>query len=133
MAEEAVTADNIAVTGSRVARPNLESSSPVAVIASEDGFLSQLQTAIRAGDRATILGMIALPLRVNAEGQTLTYRSAQDVKSDFDRIFTNRVKQSVLNQRSDTLRSRGKMRGTSRIWFGQTSPNGPVRIREVTP
>ena len=77
--------------------------------------------------------MIALPLRVNAEGQTLTYRSAQDVKSDFDRIFTNRVKQSVLNQRSDTLRSRGKMRGTSRIWFGQTSPNGPVRIREVTP
>ena len=133
MAEEAVTADNIALTGSRVARPNLESSSPVAVIESEDGFLSQLQTAIRAGDRATVIGLVALPLRVNVDGQTLTYRSAREVESDFDRIFTDRVKQSVLNQRPDTLRSRGKMQGTSRVWFSQTSPNGPVRIREVTP
>jgi hypothetical protein len=133
MAEEAVTADNNVLTGSRVTRSNLESASPVAAIGSEDAFLAQLQAAIRANDRATIIGLVALPLRVNADGQRLTYRSARDVESDFDRIFTNRVKQSVLNQSPDTLRSRGKMRGTSRVWFGQTSPNGPVRIREVTP
>ena len=131
--EEALSADNIVVTGSRVSRRNLESSSPVAVIGSEDEFLSQLQTAIRANDRASVIALVSLPLRVRADGQTLTYRSARDVETDFDRIFTNRVKQSVLNQRPDTLRSRGKMRGTSRVWFGQTSPNGPVRIREVTP
>jgi hypothetical protein len=133
MAEEAVSADDLVVTGSRVARPSLKSSSPVAVIRSEDGFLSRLQTAIRHDDRATIIALVALPLRVNANGQTLTYRSAQDVESDFEKIFTNRVKQSVLNQRSETLRSRGKLKGTSRVWFGQTSPNGPLRIREVTP
>ena len=133
MAEEADSAGNIVVTGSRVARQNLESSSAVAVIGSEDEFLSRLQTAIRGNDRATVIALVALPLRVKADGQTLTYRSARDVESDFDRIFTNRVKQSVLNQRSDTLRSRGKMRGTSRVWFGQTSPNGPVRIMEVSP
>ena len=133
MAAEAVNADSIVVTGSRVARPNLESSSPVAVIGSEDEFLSQLQTAIRANDRAAVIALVALPLRVKADGQTLTYGTAENVESDFDRIFTNRVKQSVLNQRPDTLRSRGTMRGTSRVWFGQASPNGPMRIREVTP
>lgn len=133
MAEEAGTADNIAVTGSRVARSNLESASPMAVIGSEDGLLSQLQAAIRTNDRATIMGLVALPLRVNADGRSLTYRSARDVERDFDTIFTNRVKQSVLNQRPDTLRRRGKMRGTSRVWFGQSSPDGPARIREVTP
>ena len=133
MAEEAVTADNIVVTGTRVERSNLESASPMAVIEPEDGFLSQFQTALRANDRQTIMRLVALPLRVNVDGQTMTYRTAREVESNFDRIFTNRVKQSVLNQRADTLRSRGKMRGTSRVWFGQTSPNGPVRIREVTP
>ena len=133
MAEEAVSADNIVVTGSRVARPNLESSSPVAVIESEDALLLRLQTALRANDRATIIALVALPLRVNADGQSLTYRSVRDVDRDFDRIFTNRVKQSVLNQRPDTLRSRGKMRGTSRLWIGRVSPDGPVLVREVTP
>ena len=133
MAEEAASADNIVVTGSRVARPNLQSSSPMTVTGFEDEFLSQLQTALRANDRASVIALIALPLRVKADGQTLTYRSAREVEHNFDRIFTNRVKQSVLNQRPDTLRRRGRMKGTSRLWFGQGSPDGPVKIREVAP
>ena len=121
------------VTGSRVARSNLESPAPVVVIGSDEGLLSQLQTAFRLNDRASVIRLIALPLRVNGDGKTLTYRSASEVERDFDEIFTTRVKQSVLNQRPETLRTRGEMRGTSRVWFGQISRNGPVRIREVTP
>ena len=133
LADEVATGGSIVVTGSRVARSNLESASPVAVVESSGGLLEQLQTAIRANDRGSVIGLVALPLLVNLDGQTVSYRSAREVERDFDEIFTARVKQSILNQRAETLRRRGKMRGTSRVWFGPTSPNGPVRIREVTP
>ena len=134
LAEEEAAADSVVVTGSRVARSNLESPSPMVVIDGYGAFLSRLQAAIRANDRNLVIGMVALPLTVNLDGQTVIYRSAREVESDFDRIFTTRVKQSALNQRSETLRGRGSgMRGTSRLGFGQTSPNGPVQIKEVTP
>ena len=144
-AEES-TADSVVVTGSRIARPNLakegpvgalaerQAASPLAVIDTYGAFLSQLQAGLRSNDRDAVTALIALPLRVNLNGQTRTYRSAREVERDFDRIFTARVKQSVLNQRPETLRSRGSMmKGSSTIWFGQSSSNGPIRIREVTP
>ena len=80
------------------------------------------------------MALVALPLRVNIDNQAVTYRSASEVERDFDRIFTPRVRQSILNQRLDTLRSRGsKMKGTSRLWFGKASLNGQIRIQEVMP
>ena len=142
-AEEA-TADSIVVTGSRVSQSNLAKqrgdAGSVAQRAENSGneaygaFLERLQSALRANDRGAVTALVALPLRVNIDGQTVTYSSASEVERDFDRIFTLRVRQSVLNQRLETLRSRGsRMKGTSRLWFGQSSPNGQVRIREVTP
>ena len=146
LAEESV-ADSVVVTGSRIERPNIAkqgragadaerqamSPSPLAVIDNYGAFLSQLQAALRSDDRCAVIALVALPLRVNRDGQTLTYRSVREIERDFDRIFTPRVKQSVLNQRPETLRSRGsRMKGTSRIWFGQSSSDGTVRIREVT-
>ena len=135
------------VTGSRIERPNIAkqgragavaerqamSASPLAVIDTYGAFLSQLQEALRSDDRGAVIALVALPLRVNRDGQTFTYRSVREIERDFDRIFTPRVKQSVLNQRPETLRSRGsRMKGTTRIWFGQSSSDGTVRIREVT-
>jgi hypothetical protein len=141
-AEEA-TADSIVVTGSRVSQSNLAKrgdAGSVAQRAENSGneaygaFLERLQSALRANDRSAVTALVALPLRVNIDGQTVTYRTASEVERDFDRIFTLRVRQSVRNQRLDTLRSRGsRMKGTSRLWFEQSSPNGQIRIREVTP
>jgi hypothetical protein len=145
-AEESL-ADSVVVTGSRIERPNIAkqgragavaerqatSASPLAVIDTYGTFLSQLQEALRSNDRGAVIALVALPLRVNLDGQSLTYRSVREIERDFDRIFTPRVTQSVLNQRPETLRSRGsRMKGTSRIWFGQSSSDGTIRIREVT-
>ena len=141
-AEEA-TADRIVVTGSRVSQSNLAKrgdAGSVAQWAENSGneaygaFLERLQSALRANDRSAVTALVALPLRVNIDGQTVTYRSASEFERDFDRIFTLRVRQSVLNQRLETLRSRGsRMKGTSRLWFGQSSTDGQIRIREVMP
>ena len=141
-AEEA-TADSIVVTGSRVSQSNLAKrgdAGSVAQRAENSGneaygaFLERLQSALRANDRSAVTALVALPLRVNIDGQIVTYSSDSEVERDFDRVFTVRVRQSVLNQRLETLRSRGsRMKGTSRLWFGQSSTNGQMRIREVTP
>ena len=60
-------------------------------------LLSRLQAGLRANDRQAIEGLIGLPLRVKRQGRTQTYRSAQEVERDFDRIFTPRVKSGVLD------------------------------------
>ena len=136
-------ADSIVVTGSRVSPSNLARRGDAGSVSeraedfSNEAYgvvLERLQSALRANDRGAVTALVALPLRVNMDGQTVTYRSASEVERDFDRIFTLRVKQSVLNQRLETLRSRGsKMKGTSRIWFGRSPSNSEVRIQEVTP
>jgi hypothetical protein len=104
-------------------------------------FLSRLQAAVRADDRRAITGMIAFPLRVNAASGTRTYRDAPSVERDFARIFTPRVRQSILAQRADQLfvRDQGAMIGNGEVWFDHTCPNpscspaGPVRITAVNP
>lgn len=144
---EEVSADSVVVSGSRVSRQNMAKQGPtgavserreeapnaLAVIDPHGDFLSDLQAAFRTNNRLAILNLVALPLRVRSEGQTTIYRSSRDVERDYDRIFTSQVRQSVLGQQPDTLRSRGRMRGTSRLWFGASSRDGPVRIVEVSP
>ncbi|HYC95640.1 MAG TPA: hypothetical protein VEB39_08090 [Sphingomicrobium sp.] len=138
MAEE--TSDqSIVVTGTQVRRPNLESPTPVTVIGAQDAFLSRLQAGLRANDRRAILGLVALPLRVNFSEGTRTYRSRQEIERDFDRIFTPEVRWAVVAMRPDTLTSRdgGRLKGNDRLWFGcgrpSCAPNDRIRIREVNP
>ena len=126
---------SIVVTGSRVGHNELakQRSAPAAEggvsvsassVEAQTDFFRQMQAAFRANDRQSIISLAELPLRVRVDGRTVTYRTAQDIERDFDEIFTPRVKQSVLNQRAD---------GAGRVRFGPTSPNGPIRIREVRP
>lgn len=135
--EEGLAGNDIVVSGSRIGRNEaarqrsarvaereLTDSAPLAVVEARSDFLSQLQSAFRANDQRAVLALIALPLRVRAGGETVTYRTVGDVERDFDEIFTPQVKQSVLNQRADR---------TGRVRFGPTPGNGPIRIREVRP
>lgn len=95
--------------------------------------LSRLQAAVRANDRRAIIATIAFPLRVNDAGAVRYYRDAQSVERDFDRIFTARVRRSILRQRPDRLvvRDQGAMIGKGEVWLGP--PPGPARIAAVTP
>ena len=102
-------------------------------------FLARLQSAIRTNDRRTTIRLIAFPLRVNSSGRTRLYPDARSVERNFDQIFTPRVKQAILRQRSDRLfnRDQGAMIGDGEVWFDHTcrnstcSPLGPVRIKAV--
>ena len=140
---------DMVVTGSRIARPNLEdranrqakAASPPVTMDAYGNFLSRLQGALKADNRRAVSGMVGFPLTVNVNGRVKTYRSRREVESDFDKIFTPAVKAEVLGQKPYSLRSRGdgRTRGAERIWFAPAcfdedcSSAGPVLIREVTP
>lgn len=149
---------DVVVTGSRVARSNAqreesEAASPLAAVESPTAaewvlrdqsyatFLSNLQSAVRAGDRGAMIRLIRFPLRVNFSGGSRVYRDASSVRADYDRIFSARVRRAILAQRFDRLYggSRGLMVGSGEIWFdhacpnGSCSPPGPVRITAVNP
>lgn len=104
-------------------------------------FLSRLQGAVRAKDRAAITRLIAFPLRVNGRGGTRTYHDARSVERDFGRIFTAKVRRAILVQRTDQLfvRDQGIMIGNGEVWFAQSCPNaacsppGPLRIVAINP
>ena len=143
------------VTGSRIPRPDLQKPSNVSVMAERsaepadparptDGyghFLSRLQAAVRGGSKGAVVRLVDLPLRVNFAGGAQTYRDRRSVERDFDRIFTPRVKEAILDQRADGLFTnyQGAMIGDGEVWFDQTcphsscSPAGPVRIRSINP
>ncbi|HEX6218372.1 MAG TPA: hypothetical protein VFZ35_03780 [Sphingomicrobium sp.] len=157
-------ADQIAVTGSRIAKPgpmsesirdgrgrsqslaqksNVGSTAPEWVI--EDGayrlFLNQLQSAIRANDRAGVIRLVSFPVRVNRDGRSQTYTSGRALLADYDSIFTAQVRGAILSQRFETLfgRDQGVMIGSGQIWFDHIcrntscSPPGPVRIKAINP
>jgi hypothetical protein len=105
------------------------------------GFLYQLQSAVRANDRDTVLGLVTFPLRVNARGTSRLYRDVDSLERDYDKVFTRKVRRAILGQRAGQLfvRDQGAMIGNGEIWFDRTCPNaacspaGPVRITAVNP
>lgn len=157
------TADAIVTTGSRIRRPELSSAdsfelSRAEPLAERAGnapaapervlkdpsyrtFLSRLQSAVRANDRSAVVKLIAFPLRVNSDGGSKLYRDAISVREDYERIFTPRVRQAILDQRFEQLfgRDQGVMIGNGTVWFdhvcsnSKCSPPGPVRITTINP
>lgn len=138
-AETSDKSENIVVTGTLIRNPNLESAAPVKVIDPYADFLSRLQGSFAANDRRAVMRLIGFPLRVSFDSDVRTYRSARDVERDFDRIFTPRVRASVLELRRAELSARdgNRLQGNARIRFGCGSrrclSSDAVRIREVTP
>ena len=152
--EPEASSQQILVTGSRIARPNLSSADSLEVGAAEArneapdwvledrayrAFLTQLQSAVGADDRNAVTKLIAFPLRVNSDGRSRSYRNATAVLADYDHIFTPGVRPAILDQRFNQLfgRDKGVMIGNGAVWFDHTcrntqcSPPGPVRIKAV--
>ena len=151
VAEES-EANEIVLTGSRVARSDVwkqrekreraaSSASPLAIIDANGEFLSGLQSAVRANDRRAVARLVGLPLRVNFDAGPKTYSDRKSVERDYDRIFTPRVRQAILNQKADDLfmNYKGAMVGAGEVWFDASCANtscsrrGRVRIRTVNP
>ena len=124
-------AQEVVVTGTQIANPALEAPSAAKMMAAEPAyapFLAQLQTAVRANDRAALISMMGFPLRVGSR----TYPDAESVERDFDRIFSPRVRRAIGSQRADRLvMSGGQARiGNGELWLGQ---GHRIRIVAVNP
>jgi len=110
------TADEVVVTGTVIRSPSLQRRAPFEMKAEGPrtgsrqayaALLSRLQDAVRTGNRASIVAMLHLPLRVNAAGGARLYQDARSVEDDFDRIFTPRVTRAILKQKASKLLVRG--------------------------
>lgn len=137
----AAEADQLVVTGSRIAQPNLSKqdapsraerkavqTSPLSVIAPGDTVLSQLQASLSQGNRRAVIRLIGFPLEVDFGDRTQTYRSRREVERDFDRIFTPSLKNAVHSE-SGIERAGAIAKG--RIRLGTS--DGQVRITRITP
>ena len=149
---------DVVVTGTRIARPNLTSPSPVTVVQGRSSerdetsagnssradrayssFVRQLQSAVHRDDRRLIVKLIRYPLRVNSNGQSRSYADAEAVRQAYDDIFTPHVRQAILAQNPDHLfgRDLGWTLGNGEVWFDHVCLNdscsrlGPVRITAV--
>jgi len=132
-AADAVAAESegIVVTGQQVRRRNMSSAAPVAALTAEDAdadFHEKLRSAFQSNNRAAILRLIAFPLKVDFDGEVRTYRTRTEVERDFNRIFSDDVRQSVLNGQA-----------SRRLTFAPQCSRTPcaagsvVRIRTVRP
>ena len=136
--------DGLVVTGSRIEEATVQGLPKAARYRSDGDYapcLARLQAAVRANDRGAVRGLIGLPLRVNTNRGSRTYRDAGAIRRDYDSIFTSKVSRAILKQRADQLfvRDLGAMIGDGEVWFSQTcadkkcSSMGPIRITAVNP
>jgi hypothetical protein len=104
-------------------------------------FLARLQVAVRADDRRAVVRLIDFPLRVNFQAGARSYGDVRSVEREFERIFTPRVRQAILNQQPDQLfvRDQGAVIGNGEVRFdfackrAPCSPADPVRIEAINP
>lgn len=82
--------------------------------------LERLQTALRAGDRAGLAGMVRYPFTTYANGQAVrTYDGTAALLQDFDRLFSPPVQSAILRA-SDAnvfVNGEGIMLGNGELWL----------------
>jgi hypothetical protein len=130
--EVVVSGSLLRQSGTAPREAELSAGTPVRVVYGR--FLARLQAAVKANDRAALVSMVGLPLRVNYSGGAQTYRDRAAVERDFGRIFTARVKRAVLRQKPGKLfvRDLGAIVGDGELWFSEGT-GGDVRITAVNP
>ncbi len=105
---------------------------PAAGVAARQ-FLSQLQAAMAANDKAKIADMVSYPMTQVHNGKPVKIATRAKLLSDFDQIFTPQVRSKIASQSSRCLfgTALGAVIGNGEVWFTQHSANGPFQIITV--
>jgi hypothetical protein len=124
-ADQLGTTNEIVLTGTRLRGALQDRPSAAKVMPDEElgATLKTLQAAARKNDRKTIVGLAALPLRVNSPSGTVTYRDRESVMRDFDQIFTPAVRRAMSEGRPGSRFELGRSCAEARC----------LRITAVTP
>lgn len=82
-------------------------------------FLENLRSAVAASDKDAVAAMIDYPFKARIDGKAITIRDADNLKSLYDCVFTDRVKQAISGQtyRDLSVNWQGVMIGEGEVWF----------------
>jgi hypothetical protein len=99
-------------------------------VASETiAFLTQLQRALRAGDKKQIASPVHYPLRVFDGSLTIEISSPSDLVTRYSSVFSRDVRQAILTQSGECLfgNDQGMMIGNGQVWF-ELESSGEMKI-----
>jgi hypothetical protein len=87
-------------------------------------FLAQLQAAVQSNNKAEVAGMISYPLLILRDGKRTRIARKEALLSNYDRVFTTPVRDSILRQTAQCLfgNSSGAMVGGGEVWLREQAP-----------
>lgn len=82
-------------------------------------FFTELQQTVTNDDADALAQMIAYPISVTVDGESVEIARESDFVADFHQIFTSDVKDAVTSQSYETLFAnwQGVMIGDGEVWF----------------
>lgn len=82
-------------------------------------FFTELQQAVTNDDADALAQMVAYPISVTIDGESVDIAGESEFVTDFDQIFTSDVKDAVTSQSYETLFAnwQGVMIGDGEVWF----------------
>ncbi|MGQ3479928.1 hypothetical protein [Paenibacillus sp. TY11] len=116
-------------TSSSPSAPN-SSQNPFEVAGIQDpkAFLNTfkaLQKAVADNDKEKVANYILYPLRVNDSEKSLTIPNKEDFIAKYDQIFTDAIREALVNQKTDDLfvNYQGVMVGSGELWLRRATNN----------
>jgi len=82
-------------------------------------FFTELQQTVANDDADALAQMVAYPIAVTIDGESVEIAGEGEFISEFDQIFTSDVKDAVMSQSYETLFAnwQGVMIGDGEVWF----------------
>jgi len=84
-----------------------------------------LQKAVADNDKEKVANYILYPLRVNDSEKSLTIPNKKDFMAKYDQIFTDAIREALVNQKTDDLfvNYQGVMVGSGELWLRRATDN----------
>ncbi|MGG4221161.1 hypothetical protein ABEW32_23385 [Paenibacillus jamilae] len=84
-----------------------------------------LQKAVADNDKEKVADYILYPLRVNDVEKSLTIPNKKDFMAKYDQIFTDAIREALVNQKTDELfvNYQGVMVGSGELWLRRATDN----------
>jgi hypothetical protein len=108
-----------------------ESETRIAEFSNEDeikNFLKELQVNIKNNDKNKVANMIDYPFKTYNEGNVTIYKNANSIIEEWDKLFTDQVRNAILNQKYEGIfyNYQGVMIGSGEIWFNKTENGAKI-------
>lgn len=93
-------------------------------------FLAKLQTAVAAGDKNAVAGMVSFPMRWHHGMKAGSVRNRSAFLKSYVQLFDQKVRDAIAAQKPEELfvRDQGTMIGNGQVWFEQVGKSKLFRI-----